>query len=140
MRGLADQTEARILLLAAPDSFSAAYIRFALRSAGVPFLSPDGPPLEVLAALEAREWATISACLAIDLADTICSAMLHQASRVPLLFVGPVPAAALYDSGLWLKPPFASFQILDRLQSMMDAFNPAMPEMASAAPARPVMQ
>jgi hypothetical protein len=138
MRGLANQSEARILLLAPPDSFSAAYIRSALRFAGVPFLSPEGPPVEALIGLEPGEWTTISACLAIDLADTVCSALVREASRVPLLFVGPLPSTWLCDVTTWLRPPFASFQVLDRLQSMMDGFAPVVTAMTAAPPAYPL--
>jgi hypothetical protein len=140
MRGLADQSESRILLLAPPDSFSAVYIRYALTSAGALCLSPAGAALEALTGLQAEEWATISACLAIDLADTDCSALVREASRVPLLFVGPLPSSWHYDPGMWLRPPFASFQVLDRLQSMMDGFTPVMTRPATARPASPVRQ
>jgi len=119
-----DIRHGKILLLAPHDSFSAHYIGHALDIAGIPTLRPTGSPLEELATLAMQGWASISACLVVDLGESICAEVARQASSVPFLFVGSDAAPWLPNPDMWLRPPFASFQVLDRLQWMFQTFMP----------------
>ena len=68
-------------------------------------------------------WAAISACVAIDLSQSICAEVARQALSVPFLCVG-FDAGLWANPDMWLRPPFASFQVLDRLEWMFQAFVP----------------
>ena len=113
--------EGKILLLAGPESFNAAYIRRTLDFFGVPVLAPPGPASEAFASLDAADWLSITACVAVDLGQAVFADLQHQRSDVPFLFVGYTPGTWFPGPYAWLCPPFASYQVVEALGEMVNA-------------------
>ncbi len=112
---------ATILLLAQPDSFSAAYVRRSLEMTGVTVLAPDGPPERALAAIDPAEWASISACIAIDLGKALLDSLPPEQRDIPFVFIGQDPGEWFAGPYSWLCPPFAAFQVVELLSDMIVA-------------------
>jgi hypothetical protein len=113
--------QGNVLLLAEPDSFSAAYIRRSLEMFGVPVLAPEGPPESALASLDPAEWLSISACIAVDMGRTLLDALSPQQREIPFVFVGQQPGDWFAGPYSWLCPPFAAFQVVELLGEMVAA-------------------
>jgi len=113
--------QGNVLLLAEPDSFSAAYIRRSLEMFGVPVLAPEGPPESALASLDPAEWLSISACIAVDMGRTLLDALSPQQREIPFVFVGQQPGDWFAGTYSWLCPPFAAFQVVELLGEMVAA-------------------
>jgi len=129
--------EGRVLLLSAPGSFSAAYIRRSLQFWNIPVFTPPGDPVEAFSNLDAEEWKTVSACIAVDLGRAMFADVSPQQSKIPFLFVGYEPGSWFPGPYSWLAPPFASHQVVDALTSMMETIGTtmtAMIEMAAVPP------
>ena len=110
-----------VLLLAEPHSFSASYIRRSLDAFGVPVIAPSGPPSEALASLEPAEWLAVSACIAVDLGQSLFETLAAQHQQIPFVFVGQDPGSWFSGSYSWLSPPFAAFQVIEALGELVAA-------------------
>ena len=113
--------QGNVLLLAEPDSFSAAYIRRSLEMFGVPVLAPEGPPDTAVASLDPAEWLSVSACIAIDLSKSIYDSLSAQQREIPFVFIGQDPGEWFAGPYSWLCPPFAAFQVVELLGDMVAA-------------------
>ena len=113
--------QGNVLLLAEPDSFSAAYIRRSLEMFGVPVLAPEGPPESAVASLDPAEWLSVSACIAIDLSKSIYDNLSAQQREIPFVFIGQDPGKWFAGPYSWLCPPFAAFQVVELLGDMVAA-------------------
>jgi hypothetical protein len=118
--------EGKVLLLAGPESFNAAYIRRSFEFFGVPVLAPPGPAAEAFATLSAADWTSITACVAVDLGQAQFADLSHQRRDVPFLFVGYDPSTWFPGPYAWLCPPFASYQVVEALGQMVGAATVAM--------------
>jgi hypothetical protein len=125
----ANLREGRVLLLSPPNSFSAAYIKRSLQFCGVPVFTPPGDPIEAFAALDAEEWKTVTACVAVDLGRAMFADVSQQQPGVPFLFVGYEPGYWFPGPYSWLAPPFASHQVVDALTAMMTTIGSTMTAM-----------
>lgn len=114
-----------ILLLSNPESFSAAYLKRSLNMFGISVIAPDGPPEHGLASLDAAEWLSISACVAIDLSQALFDMLAAQRYEVPFIFIGRNPRDWFSPHG-WLTPPFAAFQVVEMLGQMVAAATATM--------------
>lgn len=110
--------QGNILLLAEPTSFSASYIRRSLEMFGLPVLAPAGSADAALAALDAIERLSISACIVVDIGRDVFDMLSAQPTDIPILFVGADPGEWL-GGCRWLSPPFAAFQVVDLLAEMV---------------------
>ena len=110
-----------ILLLAEPDSFSAAYIRRSLEMAGVRVVALEGPPATALAGLDPAEWLNFSACIAVDIGKAMLDTLSAQQRDIPFVFVGADPGEWFAGPYIWLCPPFAAFQVIELLGDMVAA-------------------
>jgi hypothetical protein len=133
-------TQGQILLLAEPQSFSAAYIRRSLELYGIKVIAPDVRPEQALASLDPAEWMSVSACIAVDLGQALFEMLSAQRREIPFIFVGQDPGAWFGGPYSWLCPPFAAFQVVERLGEMMAAAGAAMQaslDFASSTSVRP---
>ncbi|WP_420139364.1 hypothetical protein [Sphingomonas sp.] len=140
MDGPAGLRAGRVLLLAPPGSFSAAYIKRSLQFYGVPVFTPTGDPIAAFAELDAEEWKTITACVVVDLGRALFADVTPQQPNVPFLFVGLEPGYWFPGPYSWLAPPFASHQVVDALTTMMATIGStvnAMMDLAVQPPAKP---
>jgi hypothetical protein len=119
-------SQGHVLLLAEPQSFSAAYIRRSLELFGVKVIAPDVRPEQALASLDPAEWMSVSACIAVDLGQALFEMLSTQRREIPFIFVGQDPGAWFSGPYSWLCPPFAAFQVVERLGEMMAAASAAM--------------
>jgi len=119
-------TQGQILLLAEPQSFSAAYIRRSLELYGIKVIAPEVRPEQALAGLDPAEWMSVSACIAVDLGQSLFEMLSAQRREIPFIFVGQDPSAWFSGPYSWLCPPFAAFQVVERLGEMMAAAGAAM--------------
>jgi len=119
-------TERHVLLLAEPQSFSAAYIRRSLELYGIKVIAPDLRPEQALASLDPAEWMSVSACIAVDLGQALFEMLSAQRREIPFVFVGQDPSAWFSGPYSWLCPPFAAFEVVERLGEMMAAAGAAM--------------
>jgi hypothetical protein len=133
-------TQGNILLLAEPESFSAAYIRRSLEMLGIPVIAPAEPPAQALASLDPAEWMSISACIAVDLGQAMFEMLSVQARDIPCVAIGQDPGQWLAGPYSWLAPPFAAFQVVEMLSGMVSsataAISASLDLAASAVPAR----
>jgi hypothetical protein len=113
--------QGNILLLAEPDSFSAAYIRRSLEMAGVNVVALDGSPEMALAGLDPAEWLNFSACIAVDIGQAMLDTLSAQRRDIPFVFVGADPGDWFAGPYSWLCPPFAAFQVIELLGDMVAA-------------------
>jgi hypothetical protein len=111
--------EGKVLLLAGPESFNAAYIRRTLDFFGVPVLAPPGPASQAFASLDAADWLSVTACVAVDLGQALFADLSQQRRDVPFLFVGYDPGTWFPGPYAWLCPPFASYQVVEALGEMV---------------------
>jgi hypothetical protein len=118
--------QGHILLLAEPESFSAAYIRRSLEMVGVPVIMPDGPPEAALASIDPAEWLHISACIAVDMGRALFDTLSAQQREIPFVFVGADPGDWFAGPYSWLCPPFAAFQVIELLGDMVAAASRTM--------------
>ena len=118
--------QGNILLLAEPDSFSAAYIRRSLEMAGVNVVALDGSPEIALAGLDPAEWLNFSACIAVDIGQAMLDTLSAQRRDIPFVFVGADPGDWFADPYSWLCPPFAAFQVIELLGDMVAAASRTM--------------
>ncbi|WP_116091399.1 hypothetical protein [Sphingomonas crusticola] len=123
----------RVLLLSPPDSFNAAYIRRSLQLCGVPVLTPPGPPTEAFANLSPDDWASITACVVVDLGRAMFADVSPKQRDVPFLFVGYEQGSWFPGPYSWLCPPFASYQVVDALTAMVKAAGSTMEAMMDLA-------
>ena len=115
-----------ILILSQPDSFSAAYIRRSLDAFGVPVIARSAAPEDALTGMDPAEWLTVSACIAVDLGQSLFETLAAQQRDIPFVFVGQDPGASFGGPYSWLSPPFAAFQVIEALGEMMAATSAAM--------------
>jgi hypothetical protein len=113
--------QGKILLLAGPLSFNAAYIRRTLDFFGVPVLAPPGTAEEAFATLAPADWKSVTACVAVDLSHALFTDLSDRHKEVPFLFVGYDPVAWFAAPYSWLCPPFASYQVIETLSDMVTA-------------------
>jgi len=118
--------QGNILLLAEPDSFSAAYIRRSLEMAGVNVVALDGSPEMGLAGLDPAEWLNFSACIAVDIGQAMLDTLSAQRRDIPFVFVGADPGDWFAGPYSWLCPPFAAFQVIELLGDMVAAASRTM--------------
>jgi len=118
--------QGNILLLAEPDSFSAAYIRRSLEMAGVNVVALDGSPEMALAGLDPAEWLNFSACIAVDIGKAMLDALSAERRDIPFVFVGADPGDWFAGPYSWLCPPFAAFQVIELLGDMVAAASRTM--------------
>jgi len=118
--------QGNILLLAEPDSFSAAYIRRSLEMAGVNVVALDGSPEMALAGLDPAEWLNFSACIAVDIGQAMLDTLSAQRRDIPFVFVGADPGDWFAGPYSWLCPPFAAFQVIELLGDMVAAASRTM--------------
>jgi hypothetical protein len=118
--------QGNILLLAEPDSFSAAYIRRSLEMAGVNVVALDGSPEMALAGLDPAEWLNFSACIAVDIGRAMLDTLSAQRRDIPFVFVGADPGDWFAGPYSWLCPPFAAFQVIELLGDMVAAASRTM--------------
>jgi len=111
--------QGKVLLLAEPESFSAAYIRRSLEMFGVPVIAPDGPPDEALAGFDPAQWISVSACVAVDLGQAMLEALSLQQREIPFVVIGQNPGQWFSGPYQWLSPPFAAFQVVELLGQMV---------------------
>ena len=121
MNAPASLRQGKILLLAGPLSFNAAYIRRTLDFFGVPVLAPAGTAEDAFASLSPADWKSVTACVAVDLTHAMFTDLSEQHKEVPFLFVGYDPIAWLTAPYSWLSPPFASYQVIETLSEMVTA-------------------
>lgn len=118
--------QGNVLLLAEPDSFSAAYIRRSLELAGIVVVALDGPPETALAGIDPAEWLNFSACIAVDLGQAMLDALSAQKREIPFVFIGADPGEWFNGPYSWLCPPFAAFQVIELLGDMVAAASRTM--------------
>ena len=118
--------QGNILLLAEPDSFSAAYIRRSLEMAGVNVVALDGSPEMALAGLDPAEWLNFSACIAVDIGQAMLDTLSAQRRDIPFVFIGADPGDWFAGPYSWLCPPFAAFQVIELLGDMVAAASRTM--------------
>lgn len=128
--------QGNILLLAEPDSFSAAYIRRSLEMAGVNVVALDGSPEMALAGLDPAEWLNFSACIAVDIGKAMLDTLSAQRRDIPFVFVGADPGDWFAGPYSWLCPPFAAFQVIELLGDMVAAASRTMQASLDFATAR----
>ena len=121
----------KILLLAGPNSFNAAYLRHSLHFFSVPVIAPGGTVQEALTSLTPEDWASISACLAVDVSPGQIADTVGKVHDIPCLFVGYDPGAWYLGPYAWLSPPFASYQVIDTITKMMETAMHARAKMAA---------
>ena len=110
--------EGKILLLAGPSSFTAAYLKRSLDFLGIPVLSPPGPPNEAFANLTPEEWNGVIGCIAADVGPALFADIAADARGIPCLFVGYSCGGWFPGPYAWLQPPFASYQLIETLRAM----------------------
>lgn len=115
MESLAGLGDGKILLLAGPSSFTAAYVRRSLDFLHIPVLSPPGPPSEAFAQLTAEDWRSVTGCIAADVGPALFADVTAEARRIPCLFVGCTCGGWYPGPYAWLKPPVASYQLVETL-------------------------
>ena len=128
--------QGNILLLADPESFSAAYIRRSLEMAGVSVVALDGPPETALAGIDPAEWLNFSACIAVDIGKAMLDTLSAQQRDIPFVFVGADPGDWFAGPYSWLCPPFAAFQVIELLGDMVAAASRTMQASLDFATAR----
>jgi len=128
--------QGNILLLAEPESFSAAYIRRSLEMVGVSVVALDGPPETALASVDPAEWLNFSACIAVDIGKAMLDSLSAQQREIPFVFVGQDPGDWFAGPYSWLCPPFAAFQVIELLGDMVTAATRTMQASLDFAAAR----
>ena len=109
----------KVLLLSEPGNFNAAYLRRALElygtsvvcAADTASISPGGLPEE--------DAASIVACVAIDQQPDAAAALAAMETAFPILFIGGYPGVPMPSAYTWMHAPFASFQVIERLMSLV---------------------
>ena len=128
--------QGNILLLAEPESFSAAYIRRSLEMAGVSVVTLDGPLETALASIDPAEWLNFSACIAVDIGKAMLDSLSAQQREIPFVFIGQDPGDWFAGPYSWLCPPFAAFQVIEMLGDMVAAATRTMQAALDLAAAR----
>jgi hypothetical protein len=126
-------SQGNILLLSQPESFSAAYIRRSLEMCGIPVIVPEGTPEQALASLDPAEWLNFSACIAVDLGQTLFGMLAAERREIPFVFIGDDPGQWFGGLYSWLAPPFAAFQVMEVLGEMIARASAAMQASIDAA-------
>lgn len=121
-----DPGQGNILLLAEPESFSAAYIRRSLEMFGVSVIVPAGRPEQALASFDPAQWMSVSACIAIDLGQAALETLSMHRREIPFVIVGQDPGQWLTGPYRWLCPPFAAFQVVELLGQMLTSASAAI--------------
>jgi len=128
--------QGNILLLAEPESFSAAYIRRSLEMAGVSVVTLDGRLETALASIDPAEWLNFSACIAVDIGKAMLDSLSAQQREIPFVFIGQDPGDWFAGPYSWLCPPFAAFQVIEMLGDMVAAATRTMQAALDLAAAR----
>jgi hypothetical protein len=117
--GTARLRAGQVLLLADAGSFAGAYLRHALNLSAITVLAPRGPVCEAYAALTDEEWGPVVGGIAAEIPCTLCSEIKRSARALPWLFVGCDVDGSAPGPFAWMRSPFASYQVIDRLAAMM---------------------
>jgi hypothetical protein len=116
----------KILLLAGQDSFSAAYVRHMLDRCGVPVLTWDkgdhGSSNDALSGAS-----TLKAGIVADVEPGQIGVVAECQPGLPILFIGDPGDTPLPQSCRALRPPFASYQVVELLDDMVRERKAAAP-------------
>jgi len=128
----ASLTNGKVLLLSGPASFAAAYVRRSLDRLGIATVS-TGPGAATHH--EARDdWRSATVCVLVDLDISVVRAVAGRQPDLPVLVIADAPDEGLPASCRALRPPFASYQVVELLDQMaVDASQSRVPRLRWAS-------
>jgi len=104
----------KVLVVAEPQNFNAAYIRRSLEWLNVTVVTCEVMPGAV-SPLQKADVSGVIGCLVIDLPPERLTDLGIGEWNVPILFVGRYMGFALPAACTWMQAPFASYQVIDTL-------------------------
>lgn len=130
----ASLTNGKVLFLSGPESFAAAYVRRSLDRLGIATVSTEARPGAATHHDAQDDWRSATVCVLVDLDMSVVRAVAGQQPDLPVLVIADAPDESLPASCRALRPPFASYQVIELLDQMAaDASQSRVPRLRWAS-------